>query len=131
VESAASPRGLLIVLEGGEGSGKSRLQQALAEGLASDGISVVSTREPGGTPLGERIRDLILADRSVDDPLAELLLFEAARAHLVREVIRPNLEAGAMVLFDRFAASSIAYQGAGRGIARDVIERAHEIATCG
>src|SRR5438105_6403755 len=122
-------RGLFVVLEGGEGSGKSRLQAALVECLAADGVRVVATREPGGTVLGERIRDLILADRSVDDPLAELLLFEAARAHLVSEVIRPNLEAGRLVLCDRFVASSIAYQGAGRGIGREVVERANEIAT--
>src|SRR5689334_18780439 len=92
--------GSFIVLEGGEGAGKSRLQSALVECLAADRIRVVATREPGGTALGERIRDLVLADRSVDDPLAELLLFEAARAHLVSEVIRPNLEAGAVVLCD-------------------------------
>src|SRR5207244_7426691 len=97
----------------------------------ADGIRVVAAREPGGTALGERLRDLILADRSVDDPLAELLLFEAARAHLVRRVIGPNLEASALVVCDRFAASSVAYQGAGRGIGRDVIERANENATGG
>ena len=124
-------RGSLVVLEGGEGSGKSRLQGALAECLVADGVRVVATREPGGTPLGEDIRNLILADRSVDDALAELLLFEAARAHLVREIIRPGLEAGALVLCDRFVASSIAYQGAGRGIGREVVERANEIATGG
>ena len=127
----ANNRGLFIVLEGGEGSGKSRLQQSLAERLTADGLRVVTTREPGGTPIGERIRDLLLADISVDDPLAELLLFQAARAHLVQEVIRPSLEAGALVLCDRFAASSIAYQSAGRGLPRDVVERANEIATGG
>ena len=123
--------GSFIVLEGGEGSGKSRLQQSLADRLTAEGPGVVTTREPGGTPLGERIRELLLADRSVDDPLAELLLFEAARAHLVQDVIRPNLEDGALVLCDRFDASSIAYQSAGRGLARDLVERANDIATGG
>ncbi len=123
--------GKLIVLEGGEGSGKSRLQRALAERLTANGLRVVTTREPGGTPLGERIRDILLADRSVDDPLAELLLFEAARAHLVQEIVRPSLAAGAIVLCDRFAASSVAYQSVGRGLPRDVVERANAIATDG
>ncbi len=124
-------RGRFIVLEGGEGAGKSSVQQAIGERLQADGIDVLLTREPGGTALGERIRDLVLAERAIDDPLAELLLFEAARAHLVATVIHPALGRGTTVLCDRFAASSVAYQGFGRGLGRDLVERANAIATGG
>jgi dTMP kinase len=124
-------RGQFIVLEGGEGAGKSSVQQALGERLRADGLDVLLTREPGGTPLGERIRELVLAQQAIDDPLTELLLFEATRAHLVATVIGPALERGALVLCDRFAASSVAYQGYGRGLGRDVVERANAIATGG
>jgi dTMP kinase len=123
--------GRFIAIEGGEGAGKSRLIAALGERLAAGGREVVLTREPGGTPLGEQIRSLVLRDVAVGDHLAELLLFEAARAHLVATVIAPALERGAIVLCDRFAASSAAYQGFGRGLARDVVERANAIATGG
>lgn len=125
------PTGRFIVLEGGEGAGKSSVQHPLAERLRADGRDVVVTREPGGTELGERIRELVLAQRAVDDALAELMLFEAARAHLVASVIRPALDRGATVLCDRFAASSVAYQGFGRGLGRDLVERANQIATGG
>ena len=124
-------RGRFIVFEGGEGAGKSTVLAAVATQLRAAGRAVVETREPGGTPLGERIRGLILDARGVDDPLAELLLFEAARAHLVATVIRPAIERGEIVLCDRFAASSIAYQSYGRGLARETVERANEIATRG
>lgn len=124
-------RGRFIAIEGGEGSGKSRLQAALGEHLRSTGHDVVLTREPGGTPLAEKIRDLVLAERAVETQLAELLLFEAARAQLVATVIRPALDRGAVVVCDRFAASSVAYQGFGRGLGREVVERANAIATGG
>ena len=120
-----------IAMEGGEGAGKSRLIAALGERLAADDREVVLTREPGGTPLGEQIRSLVLRDVAVGDHLAELLLFEAARAHLVATVIGPALARGAIVLCDRFAASSVAYQGYGRGLARELVERANAIATGG
>jgi dTMP kinase len=123
-------RGCFIALEGGEGSGKSRLQRALAERLTADGAQAVQLREPGGTPLGERIRALINAE-TLDDDVAELLLFEAARAHLVAKGIRPALAAGIHVLCDRFTASSIAYQAHGRGLDRALVERANAIATGG
>lgn len=129
--TGASARGIFIVIEGGDGAGKSRLQEAIGARLSANGRAVVLTREPGGTELGERIRELVLAHRAVGDPLAELLLFEAARAHLVAAVIRPALENGAVVLCDRFAASSTAYQGYGRGLGRELVERANEIATGG
>jgi dTMP kinase len=120
-----------IVIEGGDGAGKSRLQAALGERITSSGRECVLTREPGGTPLGESIRDLVLAQAGVGDPVSELLLFEAARAHLVGTVIRPALERGAIVVCDRFAASSTAYQGYGRGLGRELVERANTIATGG
>lgn len=120
-----------IAIEGGEGAGKSRLLQALGDRLRAQQREVVLTREPGGTALGEQIRSLVLRDLAVGDHLAELLLFEAARAHLVSTVIRPALERGALVLCDRFAASSIAYQGFARGLGRHIVERANAIATGG
>lgn len=123
--------GAFIVIEGGEGAGKSRLQGALVERLLAEGHDVVATREPGGTALGERIRAILLEGASLDDPLAELLLFEAARAHLVASVIRPALERGAVVVCDRFTASSVAYQAYGRGLGRETVERANAIATGG
>jgi dTMP kinase len=122
-------RGRFIVLEGGEGAGKSTVQRALADRLRDR--EIVVTREPGGTPLGERVREILLAQHAAGDALAELLLFEAARAQLVATVIRPALDRGAIVLCDRFAASSVAYQGYGRGLGRDVVERANAIATGG
>ena len=129
-ELAHPPTGLFIAIEGGDGAGKSRLQAALAERLAAR-AEIVLTREPGGTGLGEQIRSLVLAQRSLADPLAELLLFEAARAHLVAAVIRPAVQRGAIVVCDRFTASSIAYQGFGRGLGRETVERANDIATGG
>jgi dTMP kinase len=124
-------RGRFIVLEGGEGAGKSSVQRALADRLRRGGREIVVTREPGGTPLGERVREILLAQSAAGDALAELLLFEAARAQLVTTVILPALARGAIVLCDRFAASSVAYQGYGRGLGRDVVERANAVATGG
>jgi dTMP kinase len=123
--------GRFIVLEGGDGAGKSALQGELDRRLTATGREVISTREPGGTTLGERIRELVLATGGIGDALSELLLFEAARANLVATVIRPALDRGAVVLCDRFAASSTAYQGYGRGLGRDLVEQANAIATGG
>ncbi|MEO6155060.1 MAG: dTMP kinase [Thermomonas sp.] len=105
----------LITLEGGEGAGKSTVLAALRDALLADGCEVVSTREPGGTPLAERIRELLL-DPSHEDasPQTELLLMFAARAQHVTERILPALRRGAWVISDRFTDSSHAYQGAGR-----------------
>jgi dTMP kinase len=104
---------LFISLEGVDGSGKSTQARLLVEALGPDTVAI---REPGGTDAAERIREL-LADPSLDlDPFAELLLFSAARADLVSRVIRPALEAGKMVVADRFADSSVAYQGGARGL---------------
>tara|TARA_R110002020_G_scaffold18983_19_gene65814 strand:- start:80 stop:706 length:627 start_codon:yes stop_codon:yes gene_type:complete len=108
--------GFFISLEGGEGAGKSTVLAALREVLAEGGREVVCTREPGGTPEGEAIRELLLAPGRELVPEAELLLMFAARAQLVRQVIRPALERGAAVLADRFTDASFAYQGGGRGL---------------
>lgn len=108
--------GIFISLEGGEGAGKSTVLSALREVLAEGGREVVCTREPGGTPEGEAIRELLLAPGRELVPEAELLLMFASRAQLVRQVIRPALARGAAVLADRFTDASFAYQGGGRGL---------------
>lgn len=105
---------MLITFEGIDGSGKSTQARLLVEHLRSEGHATMLVREPGGTTLSERIRTLLL-DPALDiDPFAELLLFSAARAQLVTEKIRPALEAGRIVVCDRFYDSTTAYQGAGR-----------------
>jgi len=109
---SATGRGCFIAFEGGEGCGKSTQAELLAEHLGA-----VLTREPGGTQFGERLRDMML-DHSTGrlDPRAEALVFAASRAHLVSTVIRPALEAGTIVLCDRYIDSSVAYQGVARGL---------------
>ena len=107
----------LVTLEGGEGAGKTSAIAAIRDRLQAAGHEVVLTREPGGTPLAERIRELLLNPQ--DEALApetELLLMLASRAQHVREVVRPALRRGAFVVSDRFTDSSYAYQGAGRGL---------------
>ena len=104
---------MFVTFEGLDGSGKSTQAELLRARLEADGVDVVSTREPGGTELGEGIRDLVLHGGHVG-PWAEALLYVAARAELVHEVIRPALERGAAVICDRYIDSSIAYQGVGR-----------------
>ncbi|AZC23562.1 dTMP kinase [Pseudomonas sessilinigenes] len=115
--------GLFITLEGPEGAGKSTNREYLAERLRAAGIEVVLTREPGGTPLAERIRDVLLtpADEVMNSD-TELLLVFAARAQHLATVIRPALARGAVVLCDRFTDSTYAYQGAGRGLSLERIE---------
>ncbi|HEV8695883.1 MAG TPA: dTMP kinase [Lysobacter sp.] len=118
-----------VTLEGGEGAGKSTALSALREFLLSRGFEVVSTREPGGTPLAEQIRGLLL-DTHHEPPAAEteLLLMFAARAQHVREVILPALQRGAWVISDRFTDSSYAYQGGGRGLdAAFIAELEHRV----
>jgi dTMP kinase len=106
-----------ISLEGGEGAGKTTVLNALRNALQADGAEVVDTREPGGTPLAEMIRGLLLDPaHEPPTPVTELLLMFAARAQHVHETIRPALERGAWVISDRFTDSSYAYQGGGRGL---------------
>ena len=122
-------RGKFITFEGGEGCGKSTQVRRLAARLAGRGIEAVLTREPGGTRLSELVRPL-LKDERIDPPCdrAELLLFLAARAQLVREVIRPALAAGKWVLSDRFSDSTFAYQGYGRGLPLDELRQMNAFA---
>ncbi|MGH2585520.1 MAG: dTMP kinase [Dehalococcoidia bacterium] len=129
---------MFVTFEGGEGSGKSTQARVLAERLQATARGVTLTREPGGTPLGEAVRSLVLhraageGGPAVDvGDTAELLLFAASRAQLVETVIRPALARGDVVVCDRFTDSTVAYQGFGRGISLDVVARANVIATQG
>lgn len=121
--------GRLIAFEGVEGSGKSTQLELLRRALG--GREVVVTREPGGTPAGERVRALLLDPGVELSPRAEALLFAAARAELVEAVIRPALERGAVVLCDRYLDSSLAYQGAARGLGQGPVEEVNRFATGG
>ncbi|CUS02438.2 Thymidylate kinase [Candidatus Promineifilum breve] len=123
---------MFITFEGPEGGGKSTQIQMLAERLRRQGYGVVMTREPGGTAIGDQIRD-VLHDtaNTAMSPTAELLLYSASRAQHVAEVIRPALAAGQVVLCDRFADSSMAYQGYGRGLDRAMLAALTAIATGG
>ena len=122
---------MLITLEGPEGGGKSSQARALAPLLAPYG-PVTLTREPGGTLLGERVRAVLLAPHDTPpDPLAELLLFAAARAQLLSEVVRPALARGEFVVCDRYSDSTRAYQGGGLGLPSDTVEAAIRLATGG
>ena len=122
-------RGKFITLEGGEGCGKSTQAKRLKAALERCGIEVLLTREPGGTPLAEKIRSL-LKDENADPPCdrSELLLFLAARAQLVKNVIRPALDAGRWVVSDRFSDSTLAYQGYGRELPLDFLVAANDFA---
>lgn len=124
------PIGKLISFEGSEGSGKSTQISQLAARLQKDGRSVVTTREPGGTETGEQIRNIIVHNSKGDEMCAEteLLLFAAARAQLVREVIVPALQQGTIVLTDRFLDSSTVYQGIGRNLAADPVAQINRFA---
>lgn len=119
-------KGLFITFEGGDGAGKTTHLQLVAMALREQGHRVVCLREPGGTVIGEQLRSIVLdpGNYIMTDP-CELLVYEAARAQLVEQEIRPALEAGAIVLCDRFNDSTIAYQSYGRGIERDFVERAN------
>jgi dTMP kinase len=116
--------GIFITFEGGEGAGKSSLIEEVARQLASEGYSVVKTREPGSTHLGEHIRSILLNHSSLSvSPYAELCLFLAARAQHIQEVIAPSLEKRKIILCDRYNDSTIAYQGAARGLGLEKVER--------
>jgi dTMP kinase len=109
---------MFITFEGLDGSGKSTQAELLAEAVRGTGLDVVTTREPGGTPLGEHVRELLLSGDEIS-PWAEAALFTAARAELVDRVIAPALEIGAVVICDRYLDSSLAYQGVARGLGVD------------
>ncbi|MDR3229189.1 MAG: dTMP kinase [Puniceicoccales bacterium] len=124
-------RGFFITFEGGEGAGKTTQIALFAERLRAEGRAVRVVREPGGTALGEEVRGILKHAPYGDslDDRAEMLLFAASRAQLVAEVIRPALEAGETVICDRFADSTLAYQGRGRGLPEDVIAVVNNFAT--
>jgi dTMP kinase len=123
--------GLFVTFEGGDGSGKSTQIPRLAARLEALGRESVCTREPGGTPLGEGVRDLLLDPARRPGPLAEAFLIEAARAEVVVQVIAPALERGAVVLCDRHADSTMAYQGYGRGLELEALRAWNRAATRG
>jgi dTMP kinase len=123
---------LFITFEGPEGSGKTTQTQLLRDELQQRGYQIVCTREPGGTQVGEQIRTIV-HDRSNSElvPEAEILLYSAARAQHVTQVIRPALKQGAIVISDRYAESSLAYQGYGRGLNLDILHEITRFATGG
>lgn len=124
--------GIFITFEGGEGCGKSTQVSLLNDRLTDMGYSTMLLREPGGTPAGERIRDILLAKESDGlTPVAELMLYEAARAQIVQQIIRPALAQGKIVLCDRFTDSTLAYQGYGRGLGPQLVKQLNDVATGG
>ena len=124
--------GLFIAFEGGDGAGKSTQAALLAEALETRGLAVLRTREPGGTPIGEKLRSLVLDHgHGHIDAHTEALIFAASRSAHASQVIRPALERGAVVLTDRYIDSSVAYQGAGRDLGADAVRSLNEWATSG
>ncbi len=123
---------LFITFEGGEGCGKSAQSRALYKKLMQLSIPVVLTHEPGGTPLGDEISRRLKWAKSPDiSPMTELLLFNASRAQLVDGVIKPNLAKGEVVILDRYADSTTAYQGYGRGLDLEIVKKVNKAATQG
>lgn len=123
-------KGLLITLEGGEGVGKTTQVVRLKEHLIKDGRDVVVLREPGGTAISEQIREVVLSNKNVGMAYTtEVLLFQAARAQIYREIVLPSLELGKVVVMDRSRDSSVVYQGIVRGFGVDIIEQLNDIST--
>jgi dTMP kinase len=121
-----------LSLEGPDGSGKTTQARRLAEHLRQSGLDVVLAREPGGTPVGDQIRQVLFSlDNKGMSPETEFLLFSASRAQLVKEVLRPHLQRGGVVVCDRFADSSLAYQGYGHGLDLDMVQAVTRLATGG
>jgi len=120
-----------LAFEGVEGAGKSSVAGAIAKRITRTGGQVVRVREPGGTPVGERVRDILLSGEAHPLPRSEAALFASARAQLVAEVVVPALEAGSWVISDRSAYSSLAYQSGGRGLPLDDVYRLNDIALGG
>ncbi|MBX5489959.1 MAG: dTMP kinase [Chloroflexi bacterium] len=131
MEAEGGRVGLFVTIEGPEGAGKSTQVALLDHALAGAGYVVCQVREPGDTPLGDHLRELLLAPSTVVSPRAEALLYCAARAELVENVIRPALASGAVVIADRYADSTLAYQGAGRGLPLDALTAVVQFAIAG
>ena len=123
--------GTFITFEGVDGSGKSTQMRLLAAALRAQKCEVLTTREPGGTPVGLKLRAALLDAHEEVDPLTELLVFAADRAQHVRRVLRPALAAGQIVISDRYADATVAYQGAGRGFSPELISQIVQLATEG
>lgn len=125
-------KGLFITFEGGEGSGKTTQSNLLNAHLQKKGYTTLLLREPGGTLIGEKIREILLnKENTALSPIAELFLYEAARSQIIAEKIKPNLDQGVVVLCDRYIDSTVAYQGYGRGINLKWIDELNEIAAQG
>lgn len=122
---------MFITFEGIDGAGKSTQVMKLKRHLQERGREVLALREPGGTPVAEEIRELLLESRNDITPVGELLLFAASRAELVQQVIRPALKSGSDVILDRFFDSTTAYQGYGRGLDLGMLAEINRIASCG
>ena len=122
-------KGVFVVFEGPDKSGKTTQAKLLKDYLERKGEKVVLTREPGGTEISEKIRDIILDPKNKISPLCELFLYEASRADNVENIIKPSLEKGYIVISDRFTMATLAYQGFGRGIDRKIISILNKIAT--
>lgn len=130
-QSSQRRRGVFITLEGGEGAGKSVQLKALSERLRGQGRTVITAREPGGTPLGERLREVLLGIDVDLTPLSEATLFAAARAELVATLVKPTLDRGDWVICDRYSDSTVAYQGYGSGVDLMSISQLNQITTGG
>lgn len=129
-EASINRRGIFISFEGVDGSGKTTQANMLSAHLIKDGIDVVVTREPGGTRIGERIREVLLDPKLQEmNPMTETILYAADRAQHVAEVIRPALNAGNVVICDRYIDSSLAYQGVARGLGMEGVRNLNEWAT--
>jgi len=122
---------MFITFEGIDGAGKSTQVMKLKRQLLEQGREVMTLREPGGTPVAEQVRELLLETRHDITPVGELLLFSASRAELVQKVILPALEQGTDVILDRFFDSTTAYQGYGRGLDLGILAEINRIASCG
>ena len=139
-DTFAKAKGLFLSLEGGEGTGKSSLSRTLGKKLMGIGLEVTISREPGGTVLGERLRDALFDNADQDKPdgtfnnpdaRTELLVFSAARSQLITEVIQPALDVGKIVICDRYVDSTFAYQHYGRGLSYELIDKAVNLTTNG
>ena len=124
-------KGFLITIEGCEGCGKTTQSEMLKQYLESKGLTVILTREPGGSIVAEQVRNILLNPDFKVAPYCELMLYEAARAQHLGDIIKPSLEKGYVVICDRFIDSTIAYQGYARGIDKEVIKKLNNIATSG
>ena len=125
-------RGLFITIEGIDGAGKGTQIDHICSYMETEGIELILLREPGGTSIGEQIRGILLGQNNAEmKAMTELLLFAAARAQLVREVIEPALAEGKWILCDRFFDSTLAYQAGGRGLDRDMVQQSILLATGG